>query len=163
MFKFKKKRKTNFATHDCIIKDAQGNIKQIIPKRIINTVWKPKRGKPFKTTTTSYEKQVERILKEIEKELGFLNIESQRMFRNDRTFYIADFYLEKVRLIVEIDGKYHDTPKQVFRDTMRDRFFRVRRIKTVRIRNEQVEGCKTYLFNLISNRVKNRVMTGSGL
>lgn len=151
---YKQKKRTAWATSDCVIKDAQGNVKQIIPKKILNTVWKPKKGKQFKTTTTSYEKQVESILKEIEKESGFLNIETQRMFRNDRTFYIADFYLEKVRLIIEIDGKYHDTPKQIYFDTLRDRFFRARRIKTVRIKNEQVERCKQFLFNLILNRVK---------
>ncbi len=51
---------------------------------------------------------------------------------------IADFYLPKPhKLIVEIDGKYHEG--RVFKDMGRDRFFKEERnIDTIRFTNEEV-------------------------
>lgn len=58
--------------------------------------------------------------------------------KTNRRFYIADFYLPKpVKLVIEIDGPYHQN--QVEYDLERDRYFReVRNIQVLRILNEQV-------------------------
>lgn len=65
------------------------------------------------------------------KQKGFLS-------KTNRRFYIADFYLPKpYKLIVEIDGGYHQNQQEY--DEERDRYFvQVRKIGVLRIPNELV-------------------------
>jgi very-short-patch-repair endonuclease len=61
-------------------------------------------------------------------------------YRFQQGFYtpcyrIADFYLPEQKLIIEIDGPYHDAAK----DRQRDNWFQqARGIRTLRLTNEQV-------------------------
>ena len=61
-------------------------------------------------------------------------------YRFQQGFYtpyyrIADFYLPEYKLIIEIDGHYHDSAKDRRRD---ERFWQARGIRTLRLTNEQV-------------------------
>lgn len=51
---------------------------------------------------------------------------------------IADFYIKKYRLIVEIDGPYHQDT--VEKDFYKDEVWRKLRFRTLRILNEQVDN-----------------------
>lgn len=76
------------------------------------------------------------------KRLENLNIKYmfQKGFIVGNGFYIADFYLPKpYKTIIEIDGEYHLSEKQIEYDKRRDLYFKNRRIKTIRIKNEDVE------------------------
>jgi len=75
------------------------------------------------------------------KQKGFLS-------KTNRRFYIADFYIPKpVKLVIEIDGPYHQN--QLKYDSERDRYFReVRHISVLRISNELVED-NQYLESLV--------------
>lgn len=53
-------------------------------------------------------------------------------------FCIADFYIPSLRLIIEIDGGYHNTSKQQFRDSKKDAFYKSRQFRILRIKNEKV-------------------------
>ncbi len=67
---------------------------------------------------------------------------------------IADFYLPKPhKLIVEIDGKYHEG--RVLKDIGRDKFFKEERsIDTIRFTNEEVNndinGVKQRLLEVLN-------------
>lgn len=39
--------------------------------------------------------------------------------KKSRKFYIVDFYLPQLKIVVEIDGPYHSNPVQGWRDEMR--------------------------------------------
>ena len=51
--------------------------------------------------------------------------------------YIADFYCEKARLVVELDGEVHDRKRQMEYDEERDHYLSVCGISTLRFTNEQ--------------------------
>lgn len=53
--------------------------------------------------------------------------------------YIADFYIPKWRLIIEIDGGYHDDPIQADRDVQRARWLCGNGYQIIRFTNQSVE------------------------
>jgi len=69
---------------------------------------------------------------------------------DNNNFVIADFYIPKIHLIVEIDGGYHETPKQKKRDEYKDKFYKKSKFNVIRIRNEDVEN---FNYNLLKEWV----------
>lgn len=63
-------------------------------------------------------------------------------------FYcIVDFYLPRpYRVCVEIDGGYHNTPEQKRKDWAKDKYLISRKMRVIRIKNEDVE---TFDLNLL--------------
>ncbi|MEM6396396.1 MAG: endonuclease domain-containing protein [Bacteroidota bacterium] len=60
---------------------------------------------------------------------------------NNMSCFIVDFYWPQKDLVIEIDGKYHDTDKQTMADEERDRILMESFGKRVaRFSNEQVLG-----------------------
>src|SRR5690606_17029155 len=53
-------------------------------------------------------------------------------------FYIADFYCHALRLIIEIDGGYHDTVEQKIKDDERTEHLKSNGITLIRFTNEGV-------------------------
>ncbi len=48
--------------------------------------------------------------------------------------YIADAYLPALRCVIEVDGEYHHTrPRQVLRDRRKDRYYRARGLRVLRV------------------------------
>ena len=62
-------------------------------------------------------------------------------FRRQQPFegFILDFYCERFKLCVEVDGDIHDDPQQILYDDSRDRFLLEFGIRTVRFKNESLE------------------------
>jgi len=54
------------------------------------------------------------------------------------TFYVADFYCAKKRLVIELDGKIHEY--QIERDELRTYIINMLGIRLVRFRNEEIEN-----------------------
>ena len=70
--------------------------------------------------------------------------------------YIADFYLDKIRLIFEVDGGYHQTKSQTEYDTKRTKFFNAIGIEVIRVLNEQANNadlCRKIITKSINKRV----------
>lgn len=65
----------------------------------------------------------------------------QKGFIAGDNFVIADFYLPRpLKLVIEIDGYYHETEKQKKRDKNKDWYYSQRRFKVLRIKNEQIDS-----------------------
>lgn len=48
--------------------------------------------------------------------------------------YIADAYLPPLRCVIEVDGEYYHTrPRQVRRDRRKDRYYRARGLRVLRV------------------------------
>ena len=76
-----------------------------------------------------------------EEALGFLRLKQEGFkFKRQDPFsrYILDFYCHKAKLSIEIDGKYHDIPKQKELDEIRTIEIENRGIKEIRFTNEEV-------------------------
>ena len=63
-------------------------------------------------------------------------------FRRQHPFsrYILDFYCHKIKLAIEIDGKYHDSPEQKKLDEIRTTEINRLGLTEIRFTNEAVNG-----------------------
>lgn len=52
--------------------------------------------------------------------------------------FIADFYCHKLRLVLELDGAIHNTPKQINYDIGRTKYLRSLGLRVVRLPNHRV-------------------------
>lgn len=73
--------------------------------------------------------------------MGLKFKEQRGFFAKTKTFFIADFYLSKpYRVVIEIDGGYHRTTKQLLKDLAKEEYFNLRRYHVIRFCNEDVEN-----------------------
>lgn len=54
--------------------------------------------------------------------------------------YVADFYCAEKRLVIEIDGSYHDTVEYKEYDKVRDTFLHSLNHKILRFKNEEIDA-----------------------
>ena len=52
--------------------------------------------------------------------------------------YIADFLCLKAKLVIEVDGGYHDKPQQQLEDQWRTEFLQQKGYRVIRFTNEEV-------------------------
>ena len=81
-----------------------------------------------------YERKLIKLLKE-----NHILFVLQAPFVLDGKIYFADFYFPDERLVVEIDGSYHETNSQKSYDIERDRAFKSYNLKTIRVSNGLVD------------------------
>ena len=83
----------------------------------------------------------ELVFKNFLDKYGFI-YDFQKPFKHNRTFSIVDFYLPTYAVAIEIDGKYHDSPEQQWKDKLRTRsLMQVNQIQAViRFSNAEVLG-----------------------
>ena len=74
-------------------------------------------------------------------------------------YFIADFYCHKAKLIIEIDGGYHQIPEQYLYDKNRDSELEEFGLKTIRFTNKQVLFETERVLNVIKDVAKNRLDT----
>ncbi|MBM2841097.1 MAG: hypothetical protein HW412_1625 [Bacteroidetes bacterium] len=58
-------------------------------------------------------------------------------FQGKETFFIADFYCHKHRIVIEIDGRIHDFNRK--RDEARTRVINALGVQVLRFRNEEIK------------------------
>ena len=54
------------------------------------------------------------------------------------TKYIADFYCHELKLIIEVDGGYHNNKEQIEYDNTRDNLLKLQNVQILRFTNEEV-------------------------
>ncbi|WP_340105382.1 endonuclease domain-containing protein [Rhodohalobacter sp. 8-1] len=90
----------------------------------------------------------EKIVWEILRDRRFQNLKFRR--QHPIFNFVADFYCHSLKLIVEIDGGYHDLPEQIAYDQERDQYFKEYSYNVIRFLNKDV------LFDLRSVRKRLR-------
>lgn len=73
----------------------------------------------------------------------------QPFFMIDKHIFFLDFFISKLNLAIEIDGKYHLGMKDY--DKFRDKCFNSIGIKTIRVKNEELSNPE--IKNIINNRI----------
>ena len=68
--------------------------------------------------------------------------------------YIADFYCHKFKLIIELDGAYHDQEEQKQKDEVRTEVLRLNDLKIIRFKNEEVEQDINQVLITIKNKIE---------
>ena len=64
--------------------------------------------------------------------------------------FVADFYCHKAKLVIEIDGGYHDEKMQKLYDDWRTEVINDFGISILRFRNEEVDNCFDQVLNKIT-------------
>ena len=130
-------------------------------RRKARTLWEEKMLKYHNDTMTAYadeialsrrdhETNAEKIFLEIAK-LKHLKLEKEyRIYIKERKkiikFYFADFCDTEHKIIFEVDGDYHNSKEQRFKDALRTRDLTRAGYKLFRISNEDVFNGKTTEF-----------------
>jgi very-short-patch-repair endonuclease len=52
--------------------------------------------------------------------------------------FIADFFCEEIKWVIEVDGGIHNKPEQTESDKHRDEVFKARGIRVLRVKNDAV-------------------------
>ncbi|MBL1213969.1 MAG: endonuclease domain-containing protein [Ignavibacteriae bacterium] len=68
------------------------------------------------------------------------------------SFYIADFYCHQEKLVIEIDGGYHERQKE--NDQQRTEIINNLGIKVMRFKNEEIEKNINSVLNKIKKEIK---------
>ena len=68
--------------------------------------------------------------------------------------YIADFYCHKFKLIIELDGDYHDQEEQKQKDEVRTEVLGLNDLKIIRFKNEEVEQDINQVLTTIKNKIE---------
>lgn len=63
--------------------------------------------------------------------------------------YIVDFACIKAKIIIEIDGGYHDTEEQINQDATRTEFLNSYGYQVIRFTNEEIIGNPTSAYERI--------------
>ena len=71
--------------------------------------------------------------------------------------YIVDFYCHKAKLVIELDGSQHCTPKEMAKDTVRTEYLQSQGLLVLRIPNNAVAQNFTGVCEHIDNTVKQRI------
>ena len=75
--------------------------------------------------------------------------------------YIVDFYCDKAKLVIELDGSQHFEEKGIKYDEERTAFLLQYDLKVVRIPNNEVndnfEGICLYIDDIVKNRVNGKL------
>ncbi len=67
--------------------------------------------------------------------------------------YVVDFYNHKNKLVVELDGGYHDTEDQKLKDIERSRFLEFNGLKVIRFKNDVVLSDLSFVLEKIQEEL----------
>ena len=87
--------------------------------------------------------------------LKYLNVRFKR--QHPVLYFVADFYCHKAKLIIEVDGGYHDIPEQYKYDKEREHELEDLGLKVIRFTNEQVLFQIENTLKVIVEVVKERI------
>jgi very-short-patch-repair endonuclease len=114
---------------------------------------------------TSYAKKLrknatlpETIIRSFLKGVGIKHRFQRTIRVSPGNYRFADFYFPALRLIIEIDGKYHDNPGQQAKDRYReDEILRVRNSFSIaRFTNQEVLSNPEMVIDFLLERMKER-------
>lgn len=92
---------------------------------------KQKRAQELRDNATPAERKLAEMFRRVK-------FKTKWVFQQPCLGYILDFYFPVLSLCVEVDGSYHDTQEQHFKDIRRDSHLARAHIRTLRIRNEEI-------------------------
>lgn len=72
-------------------------------------------------------------------------------------YFIADFYCHRAKLIIEVDGKYHEILEQYNYDQTRDKELEDFGLKVIRFKNERVFNNIENVLQVIETEIKDRL------
>lgn len=121
------------------------------PKKLVE--WAVDNKKKLDKKATKYEKSLYNSLRKTFKK----RIKVQNPYLINGHLYYADIAIPSLKLIIEVDGGYHNTKEQKAKDKQRDEDFKSIGYTTLRYTNEQIEsreGRKNIVQEILSYKTK---------
>lgn len=103
----------------------------------------------YKETNLKRDNKGERDIQALLDKFG-IEYERQAIFKINDKQYLADFYIPKNNVIIEVDGEYHNDEDQQLKDFNRDKDFAQRGILTLRLQASSIDDLANSEF-LIKN------------
>lgn len=69
--------------------------------------------------------------------------------------FIVDFYSHSLRLVIEVDGKYHENPKQIDLDKERSKILKFNGLDLIRFSNEEILNRTNQVLQNIQEKIHN--------
>lgn len=126
------------------------------PKSLVN--WASKNKKELEKKSTMYEKMLYKALYKTFKE----RVKVQHPYLINGHLYYADISIPSLKLIIEVDGGYHNNSEQKVKDNKRDDDFKSVGYKTLRYTNEQVssrDGKKKIIQDVMTIKMTRKQQT----
>ncbi len=121
-------------------------------QRIKAHAWMESRARRLRRNPTAAEK---RMWTEIRRGLNAAELAEWQVSKPLPGGYIADFFHVPSRLVVEVDGGYHDTPEQQDWDQTRDATLYFQGIQVIRFSNEAVMTRAKSVLRKIKQKIDN--------
>lgn len=106
--------------------------------------WIESRMYELREKANIYEHKMGELL--ISKNIDFIH-QAPFVFR-PKTIYFVDFYLPKHRIVIEVDGTYHDSSFMLRKDSERDNNFKSVGIRVIRVNNLETGDLKMLALRL---------------
>lgn len=106
--------------------------------------WIEARMYELRDSANRYEHEVGQLL--MKKGLEFIH-QAPFVFR-PHSIYFCDFYIPQKRVVIEVDGIYHNSSLMVSNDAERDANFKSVGIRVIRIANEEILDSKRLSLRL---------------
>lgn len=68
--------------------------------------------------------------------------------------YIVDFYCHELKLVIEVDGKYHNKIEQRLKDKERTQFIQFQGLQVIRFTNEEIINDLNTVLQKIENEIE---------
>ena len=68
--------------------------------------------------------------------------------------FIADFYSHKLKLIIELDGGYHENPEQQKKDQLRTDLLKFQKLEIIRFTNQQILHEMETALKILLDKIK---------
>jgi type I site-specific restriction-modification system R (restriction) subunit/very-short-patch-repair endonuclease len=98
-----------------------------------------------------HQTKAEEIFWELVRDRQFLDLKFRRQHQIGH--YIADFYCDEKKLVIEFDGEVHNTDEQKKHDTTRDKFLTTSGFKVLRFKNEELFDSPETVFQKIKEAI----------
>lgn len=135
-------------TKDYVNKQCLRKKERIENKESSSQRWENRTREELLKKSTKYEKMVFKKLKSV-----FGNrLKPQHMFIIDGKIYFADMSIKSKKIIIEVDGGYHNIKEQQNKDDIRDKTFESIGYKTIRIPNEK--ACDNEFLQYLVQSIK---------
>ena len=118
---------------------------------------------PYKKKTVARARELRKNMTPAERKLWYeflSTFEHRALKQRPIDGFIADFYIAKLKLVIELDGKHHSDPKQQVYDAERTKVFEGYGLTVIRFTNYEVmksfEGVCETIVNYKPTRIKEK-------
>ncbi|WP_235942504.1 endonuclease domain-containing protein [Salinimicrobium oceani] len=67
--------------------------------------------------------------------------------------FIADFYSHQLKLVIEVDGGYHESAEQQIKDQLRTELLHFQELKVIRFTNQQIIQEMETVLEILSEKI----------